>query len=271
VIHEKNVQMMCNSPFIVKLFETFRDEQLLCLLLEPALGGELYATYARRGLHGSEPHARFYVAGVVFAFEHLHGKKVIYRDLKPENLLLTESGHIKLTDMGLCKVVIGKTYTTCGTPDYFAPEMVLSIGHNHAVDWWTLGILTFELMTGRPPFEAPTALQTYHKVQEGINRVRFPKNLPAPCKDLIKRLCSKSPMTRLPMKAGGVGELKKHPWLCNFAWQDMENLALQPPYVPRVSGKRDLQNFFVREQDAPPKIKYVDDGSGWDKDFATSS
>merc|ERR1711948_66281 len=111
--------LMTNSVFIIKLHETYNGAQSLYFLLEPALGGELYATYNRKGFHGSEKHER----------------RIIYRDLKPENLLLTDKGHIKLTDMGLAKFVIGQTYTTCGTPDYFAPELIASKGHTNAVDW----------------------------------------------------------------------------------------------------------------------------------------
>merc|ERR1711988_1747413 len=162
---------MTNSTFITKLWETYNGAQSLYFLLEPCLGGELYATYNRKGLHGSEKHCRYYAAGTVYAFEHLHERRIIYRDLKPENLLLNETGHIKITDMGLAKFVIGKTYTTCGTPDYFAPEVIASIGHTHAVDWWTLGILMFELMTGHPPFESSDPMKTYQKVMQGIDKV----------------------------------------------------------------------------------------------------
>merc|ERR1712217_787881 len=97
-----------------------------------------------------------------------HSKRIIYRDLKPENILLTETGQVKLTDMGLAKVTIGRTFTMCGTPDYFAPEMVRQCGHTHAVDWWTLGVLTFELMSGHPPFQAFSPMQIYSKVIAGI-------------------------------------------------------------------------------------------------------
>merc|ERR1719361_1706997 len=117
VMNEKNILLITNSEFIIKLWETYNGSQTLYFLLEPALGGELYATYNRKGFHGSDKHAKFYSAGVVFAFEHVHERRIIYRDLKPENLLLTETGQIKLTDMGLAKFVIGKTYTTCGTPE----------------------------------------------------------------------------------------------------------------------------------------------------------
>lgn len=168
--------MVTSNLARARLYETYNDEQTMYFLLEPALGGELYATYNRRDFYGKESHAKFYVAGVVYAFEHMHGRKIIFRDLKPENLLLNETGHVKVTDMGLAKVVVGKTYTTCGTPDYFAPEMIQSCGHTRALDWWTLGILLFELMCGRPPFESATPMQTYQKVVKGgINRVVFPK------------------------------------------------------------------------------------------------
>merc|ERR1712018_926270 len=109
--------LMTNSDFIIKLYSTYNSNQVLYFLLEVALGGELYATYNRKGFHGSEKHAKYYIAGVVQAFSHCHDRRIIYRDLKPENLLLCDLGHLKLTDMGLAKFAIGKTYTTCGTPD----------------------------------------------------------------------------------------------------------------------------------------------------------
>merc|ERR1719199_341172 len=186
VISEKDVQLMCDSPFVVKLYETYNSTQSLYLLLELALGGEVYATYNKKGLWGSEKCAKFYVAGTIFAFDHLHDRKIIFRDLKPENLLLTDLGHVKLTDMGLAKVVAGKTYTTCGTPDYFAPELIASKGHTEAVDWWTLGILTFELMVGHPPFESASPMQIYQKVTKGINKVSFPKRLGDNFENIVK-------------------------------------------------------------------------------------
>jgi len=271
VMSEKNIQIMCDSPFVVKLYETFNGEQSLYFLLELALGGELYATYSKKGFHGSEKHAKFYISGTVYSFEHLHEKKIIFRDLKPENLLLTDEGRIKLTDMGLAKVVVGKTYTTCGTPDYFAPELIASVGHTHAVDWWTLGILTFELMAGHPPFESAAPMQIYSKVTKGINKVSFPTKLRGACEDLVKGLCRKEPSDRLPMKKGGTDNIKKHSWFTGFDWTAMKNMTLEPPYKPKVKSKKDIANFSARKEDMPPQVKYKDDGSGWDADFATSS
>jgi len=271
VMSEKNIQWMCDSSFIVKLYETYNGEQSLYFLLELALGGELYATYNKKGFHGSEKHAKFYIAGTVYGFEHLHAKKIIFRDLKPENLLLTDSGAIKLTDMGLAKVVVGKTYTTCGTPDYFAPELIASAGHNHAVDWWGLGILTFELMSGHPPFESAAPMQIYSKVTKGINKVSFPPKLKGSCEDLVKALCKKEPADRLPMKKGGIENVQKHSWYSGFTWEPFKEGTMDAPYKPKVKSKKDIANFSASKEDMPPQVKYKDDGSGWDKDFATST
>eukprot|EP00931_Biecheleriopsis_adriatica_P103473 TRINITY_DN7829_c0_g1_i4.p1 TRINITY_DN7829_c0_g1~~TRINITY_DN7829_c0_g1_i4.p1 ORF type:complete len:803 (+),score=202.33 TRINITY_DN7829_c0_g1_i4:69-2477(+) len=271
VMNEKNILMMTNSSFITKLHETFNGTQTLYFLLEPCLGGELYATYNRKGLHGMEKHCKYYSAGVVYAFEHLHERHIIYRDLKPENLLLTEQGHIKLTDMGLAKFVIGKTYTTCGTPDYFAPELIASSGHTNAVDWWTLGVLIFELMSGHPPFESAYPMQIYAKVTKGISKVTFPSQCSAACKSLIEGLLQNDPSQRLPMKQGGIKNLMTHKWIQDFDWEGMKNMALQGPYKPVVKSKRDLANFSARKEDAPKSLEYIDPGTGWDKEFATSS
>jgi len=272
VISEKNVQFMCDSKFIVKLHECFNTPEHLQLLLELALGGELYATYNKKNFWGQEPKAKFYAAGTVFAFEHLHEKNVIFRDLKPENLLLNNEGRVKLTDMGLAKVVVGKTYTTCGTPDYFAPELIASKGHTDAVDWWTLGVLTFELMSGHPPFESATPMQIYSKVQKGIGKVTFPKKL-KDCKveGLIKALCCANPSDRLPCKKGGVENIKKHEWYRGFDWEKMWNGTEPPPYKPNVKDPKDKSNFNARKEDMPPQVPYKDPKNGWDKDFATSS
>lgn len=271
VISEKDVQLMCDSRFVVQLYETYNGEQSLYFLLELCQGGELYAIYTKKNLWGREDCARFYVAGTTLAFAHLHSKKIVFRDLKPENLLLNENGHIKLTDMGLAKVVFGKTYTTCGTPDYFAPELIASKGHNHAVDWWTLGILTFELLSGHPPFESGAVMQIYQKVKKGINWVRFPAKCRGVVETLIKGLCNSIPTERLPMKKGSIDNIKHHPYYQGFSWEAMEEFEMLPPYQPVVKHKKDIGNFSARRQDMPPQLRYTPDHSGWDRNFATST
>lgn len=271
VMSEKTVQLMCDSPFIVKLFETYNLSQHLCFLLELALGGELYTTYNKRNLWGIESCAKYYVAGTVFAFEHLHSKKIIFRDLKPENLLLNDSGNVKLTDMGLAKVVVGKTFTTCGTPDYFAPELLASKGHTLAVDWWTLGILSFELMTGHAPFVAATPMLVYSKIKKGINKVIFPNKLAGDAESLIKGLCRAVPSERLPLRKGGTQNIKDAAWFSDFSFDDMESFTMTPPHIPTVKSKKDIANFHVSEDDRPPQVPYKDPKTRWDDGFATST
>jgi len=269
VKNEKKILMMVNSPFIIKLYETFNGGQSIYFLMETALGGELFATYNRRKFFGSAKHAQFYTGGAICALEYLHSRRIVYRDLKPENLMITHSGQIKLIDMGLAKVVIGKTFTTCGTPDYFAPEILDHSGHNHAVDWWTVGILTYELMTGAPPFESADAMETYAKIKKGIFQVTFPASCPGPCKSIVRELCQHKAEKRLGVMCGGVRKIREHPWFAGFTWEDFMALTMDPPYKPAVQGCKDVANFKVNQTELPRQIAYTDPGTGWDKDFAT--
>mmetsp|Transcript_51027 Transcript_51027/g.119355 ORF Transcript_51027/g.119355 Transcript_51027/m.119355 type:complete len:809 (-) Transcript_51027:92-2518(-) len=267
ITNEKQCLAICDSPFIIRLYGTFNTDQYLYFLMEAALGGELYLTYQRKGFYGKSRHARFYAAGVVCAFEHMHQRKIIYRDMKPENLLLDTGGHLKLTDMGLAKFCVGKTYTTCGTPEYFAPELIASKGYTHTVDWWTLGILLFELMSGHSPFEATSPVLCYRNIAAGIQKVTFR----APCigavEDLIKGLLAHEPSERLPMRPGGVENICQHSWYHGFDWHAFREHELEPPYKPKVTTPKDLANFDATAADAPEMVHYVDDGSGWDKEF----
>ncbi|CAD7927324.1 unnamed protein product [Amoebophrya sp. A25] len=273
IMNEKNIQLMCNSPFIVKLYQTFNLPAHLCLLLEPVLGGELYHTYHKRKMHGDSTRARFYAATTVKAFAHLHEKQVIFRDLKPENLLLDHEGRCKLTDMGLAKQTAIKTFTTCGTPDYFAPEIIDRKGHHAGVDWWTLGVLVHELMSGHAPFEASQPAQIYAKVRRGVNQVMFPYKESDPgAVEMVKGLLKNEPQERLPMLPGGVDNIRSHSWYQNakFSWPEFEANKMKVPYKPDVKGPTDLSNFKCRTEADMPKhfnMDYKDPGDGWDKDF----
>jgi len=267
VMNEKGILRMTNSPFIIRLAATFNGEDHLHFLLEACMGGELFTVYQRKNLYGSEKHGRFYVACVLRAFEHLHTRQIIYRDLKPENLLLDNSGYCKLTDFGLAKFVIGHTYTTCGTPDYFAPEMVMGLGHTLAVDWWTLGILTYELLMADTPFSSEDAIYTFRKVQCGIEAVSFPGAASWP--SLVRGLCKQEPSERLPMRKGGSRCIEEHEWFRegNFNWKALDARQMIAPYIPTVRSPQDLANFEADSLDAPPEVPYMDPGTGWDRDF----
>ncbi|CAE7257329.1 for [Symbiodinium microadriaticum] len=265
VMNEKQILRMTNSPFIVRLAATFNEMQYLHFLLEPAMGGDLFTVYSRKPLHGSAPHARFYSACVIRAFQHLHQRHIIYRDMKPENLLLDSNGYCKVTDFGLAKFVIGHTYTTCGTPEYFAPEMVLHVGHNSAVDWWALGVLIYECMTGDTPFAASEPIYIFRQIQAGIQAAYFPRPI-GPWADLVKQLCHEAASERLPMRQGGLANLEAHEWYRDFKWEQLSARTLSAPYIP-PSGSESLANFEVEQVARPPCVAYRDPGTGWDRTF----
>lgn len=272
IMNEKRIHFMCNSDFIVRLYATFKDATALYLLVEPALGGELYHTYHKNRFHGSGTKARFYVSAALVALDHLHQKKVLYRDLKPENLLLDHQGVCKMTDMGLAKQCVGKTYTSCGTPDYFAPEIIAHAGYTESVDWWTVGVLTHELLSGHAPFESPNPQQTYAKVRRGVSCVSFPyeKNYPEAV-EYVKSMLNREPAQRLASLPGGIENCKRHPFYTafDFNWDRFLNQTMAVPYKPQVNGAFDLSNFKQREDATPKKfdLEYVDPKNGWDDDW----
>jgi len=267
VLNEKDIMLMTHSPFLVRLAATFNSSQHIHFLLEPAIGGELFTTYQRRNLHGSEKHARFYFACVLRAIDHLHERQIVYRDLKPENILLDAQGYCKLTDFGLAKFLIGHTFTTCGTPDYFAPEMVLGLGHTTSLDWWTLGIFLYELMMGSTPFAAQDTMQVFHNINRGIDKVPFPPR--RSWGTLVKEMCKPDPQHRLPVRDAGIRAVEEQNWFRegSFKWNMLNERKMPAPYKPAVKSPQDLSNFEADDADTTLDIPYKDTGTGWDKSF----
>eukprot|EP00929_Paragymnodinium_shiwhaense_P075812 TRINITY_DN38812_c0_g2_i1.p1 TRINITY_DN38812_c0_g2~~TRINITY_DN38812_c0_g2_i1.p1 ORF type:complete len:779 (-),score=178.98 TRINITY_DN38812_c0_g2_i1:59-2395(-) len=271
VMNERNILMQTDSPFIIKMYEAYESEQFVHLLLEVALGGELLAVYGKHPFHGSEEHARFYVAGIACALEHLHSLKIIYRDLKPENVLLDSQGYVKLTDMGLAKLEVGQTYTTCGTPEFLAPEVVQGIGHTRSADWWSLGVLTFELIMARTPWESNSVMDIYAQINKGLKHSDLPNRMRKPLKEFICGLMKVNPNERLPVKSGGTRALEDARWYKNagFSWAPLRELKLEAPFKPSVTDPRDTSNFSTHKQELPEYVAYVDDGAGLFRSFAT--
>ncbi|XP_035669661.1 cGMP-dependent protein kinase 1-like [Branchiostoma floridae] len=265
IYSEKAIMMSCNSPFITKLFKTFKDTRYVYMMMEPCLGGELWTILRDRGSFDDHT-TRFCTACVVQAFTYLHGRGIIYRDLKPENLLLDQRGYVKLCDFGFAKKIgFGhKTWTFCGTPEYVAPEIILNKGHDYSADVWSLGILMFELLTGTPPFSGSDPMKTYNLILKGIDAVEFPRKIGKNANNLIKKLCKENPSERLGYQKNGMNDIKKHKWFQGFDWDGLTTQSTQPPIVPKVRGPSDTSNFdkYSRETDIPPE-----EMSGWDTDF----
>ena len=191
---EKKILEEISHPFIVNLVGAFQDEKNLFLMMEYIIGGEFFSHLRKAGRFPNDT-ARFYAAEITLVFEHLHGMMILYRDLKPENLLLDKQGHCKVTDFGFAKKVEYRTWTLCGTPEYLAPEIILSKGHGKAVDWWALGILMYEMLAGYPPFYDEDPLGIYQKILEG--KIKFPWHFDRHSKDLIKKLLTADLTKRL--------------------------------------------------------------------------
>lgn len=273
VVNEKRILRAANSPFIVKLLATYNGREHVYFLLEAALGGELFHTYERLRLYGNVELARFYVACCVEALAHLHSLGVIYRDLKPENLLLDDRGYCKMADMGLAKQCSGLTYTVVGTQEYMAPEVINRKGHSFPADWWTLGILLFELLVGHSPFEDPSPEGTCELISKGIQNVSPPRSLKKvpEALSLVYELCHSNPKTRLGCRfpgRHGPEQIRQDPFFAKFCWHSLREQSMEPPYRPEVKGLRDVSNFKEHHaEDAPPDVPYEDPGTGWDDGF----
>uniref|UniRef100_A0A8C0ZI97 cGMP-dependent protein kinase n=10 Tax=Passeriformes TaxID=9126 RepID=A0A8C0ZI97_CYACU len=263
---EKQIMQSAHSDFIVRLYRTFKDSKYLYMLMEACLGGELWTILRDRGSF-EDSTTRFYTACVVEAFAYLHSKGIIYRDLKPENLILDHRGYAKLVDFGFAKKIgFGKkTWTFCGTPEYVAPEIILNKGHDISADYWSLGILMYELLTGSPPFSGPDPMKTYNIILRGIDMIEFPKKIAKNAANLIKKLCRDNPSERLGNLKNGVKDIQKHKWFEGFNWEGLRKGTLTPPIIPSVASPTDTSNFdsFPEDSDEPPP----DDNSGWDIDF----
>mmetsp|Transcript_108653 Transcript_108653/g.308018 ORF Transcript_108653/g.308018 Transcript_108653/m.308018 type:complete len:372 (+) Transcript_108653:189-1304(+) len=229
-----------HHPFIVNLLATFQDETRLYLVLEYVNGGELFSRLRNEG-RLPELEARFDSAEICLAFEYLHSKNVIYRDLKPENLLIDSDGFIKVTDFGFAKVIEDRTWTLCGTPEYLAPEIIQSKGHGKGVDWWALGVLIFEMLAGYPPFYDENAFGIYQKVLKGT--VDFPRHFDMKVQSLVKRLLTHDRSKRYGCLKGGVEDIKGHKWYKGFDWEMLLSRQLKPLYVPKLKAADDTSMF----------------------------
>jgi protein kinase A len=230
---ERSILDRIRHPFIVELYATYQDNLNVYMLLSYIPGGEVFSHLRRAGRFSADV-TRFYLASIILAIEYLHAQNIIYRDLKPENLLLDRMGYLRIADFGFAKIVEDRTFTLCGTPEYLAPEIVLSQGHGKAVDWWALGILAFEMLAGYPPFFDDHPLGIYEKILR--NELAFPGHIDPYAKDLIRGLLTADRTKRLGNLRGGARDVMDHAWFAGVDWGSLERKEIGAPIVPRVAS-----------------------------------
>ncbi|KAK9116976.1 hypothetical protein Sjap_015923 [Stephania japonica] len=239
---ERDILTKVVHPFIVQLRCSFQTKSKLYLILDFVNGGHLFFHLYRQGIF-SEDQARVYSAEIVCAVSHLHKNGIVHRDLKPENILMDVNGHVMLTDFGLAKEIdeSGRSNSMCGTTEYMAPEILLSKGHNKEADWWSVGILLYEMLSGQPPFTHANR----KKLQERIikEKIKLPPFLTSEAHSLLKGLLQKEPDRRLGSGHNGSDEIKKHKWFKSINWKKLEARELQPKFKPDVSGSDCTANF----------------------------
>ncbi|KAH7061055.1 kinase-like domain-containing protein [Macrophomina phaseolina] len=239
---ERRMLQKVKHPFLITLWGTFQDSKNLYMVMDFVEGGELFSLL-RKSQRFPNPVAKFYAAEVTLALDYLHSMNIIYRDLKPENLLLDRHGHLKITDFGFAKEVPDITWTLCGTPDYLAPEVVASKGYNKSVDWWSLGILIFEMLCGFTPFwDGGSPMKIYENILKG--RVKYPPYVHPDAQDLLQKLITPDLTKRLGNLHGGSKDVMNHPWFAEVTWERLAKKDIDAPYVPPVrAGAGDASQF----------------------------
>ncbi|ORZ20694.1 kinase-like domain-containing protein [Absidia repens] len=258
VEHANNERVILRSvdhPFVVKLWDTFQDDTHVFFVMDYAPGGELFRIL-RKNKSFSESTARFYAAEVLLAIEYLHHLDIAYRDIKPENILLDAQGHIKLADFGFSKKVTDLTWTVCGTPDYLAPEIIRSQGYTKAVDWWSFGILIYEMVMGEAPFQAENPVDKYQMILD-CNVTYLPN-----------RMSDDLPTERFGNLKDGADDIKRHPWFKKMDFVKLSKCQVKPPYIPQVKHAGDTSCFQAYSEPSTPYGSIMGDNTDDDDDIA---
>ncbi|CAO2624168.1 Ribosomal protein S6 kinase alpha-3 [Lemmus lemmus] len=238
---ERDILVEVNHPFIVKLHYAFQTEGKLYLILDFLRGGDLFTRLSKEVMF-TEEDVKFYLAELALALDHLHSLGIIYRDLKPENILLDEEGHIKLTDFGLSKESIDhekKAYSFCGTVEYMAPEVVNRRGHTQSADWWSFGVLMFEMLTGTLPFQGKDRKETMTMILKA--KLGMPQFLSPEAQSLLRMLFKRNPANRLG--PDGVEEIKRHSFFSTIDWNKLYRREIHPPFKPATGRPEDTFYF----------------------------
>ncbi|WCJ27858.1 protein-serine kinase 1 [Euphorbia peplus] len=247
---ERDILTKIDHPFIVQLKYSFQTKYRLYLVLDFINGGHLFFQLYHHGLF-REDLARIYAAEIVSAVSHLHANGIMHRDLKPENILLDSDGHVMLTDFGLAKEFDENTRSNslCGTVEYMAPEIVLGKGHDKAADWWSVGILLYEMLTGKPPYTGGNRDKIQQKIVK--DKIKLPSFLSSEAHSLLKGLLQKEAGRRLASGSTGSEEIKRHKWFKGVNWKKLDSREIKPSFCPEVAGKNCIANFEKKWTEMP--------------------
>jgi protein kinase A len=258
ISNEFNILPNLDHPSIISFLNSTYDEKYLYFLFEFVYGGDLF-TLLKVENNLSLEKAQFYAGQIVFVLDYLHSKNIIYRNLKPENILINKNGYIKISDFGLSKVIEDRTYTMCGTPGYLAPEIILNKGYGLSVDWWAFGILLYEMICGVDPFADEDTMKIYENILE--RKIQFSSDFDDKSRSLIKHLLEPDLSKRYGNLKSGVNDIKNHPFFKSMNWDKLLRQEIEAPFIPKIKGDNELKyyNVYPDSDDNAEPIKKEDE------------
>ena len=242
IFNEFNILQEISHPSIISFLGYALDEKYIYLAFEFLEGGDLFTLLKSENNFQIEK-VQFYAGQIVFALEYLHSKNIIYRNLKPENILINKNGYIKISDFELSKKIQDRTYTMCGTPGYLAPEIILNKGYGLSVDWWAFGILLYEMICGVDPFTDEDPIKIYENILEG--KIKFSSDFDDQSKSLIKHLLQPDLSKRYGNLKNGVDDIKNHSFFKSMNWDKLLREELPAPFIPKIKGDNELKYYNV--------------------------
>ena len=255
ILNELDILKNISHPSIISCSGFTQDEKYIYFAFEFIQGGDLFNLLKVENCFSIDK-AQFYAGQIVFVFEYLHSKNIVYRNLKPENILINKNGYIKIADFQFAKVVTDRTYTMCGTPGYLAPEIILNKGHGLSVDWWALGVLLYEMICGIDPFSDDTPMGTYNNILEG--NLKFSSHFDDKSKSLIKHLLEPDLSRRYGNLKNGVNDIKNHLFFKSLIWDKLLRQEIEAPFIPKIKGDNELKyyNVYPEYDDGAESLKY---------------
>lgn len=254
IINELNIVPFLQHPFLLEFLSLFQDEKYLYLAFEFIPGGDLF-TLLKAENRFSLDKSQFYIAQVIYALEYLHSKNIVYRNLKPENILINKNGYIKLTDFELMKKIEDRTYTLCGTPGYMAPEIILNKGYGLGVDWWAVGILLYEMICGVDPFADDSPMKIYENILEG--KIKFTSDFDDNSKSLIKHLVERDISKRYGNLKNGVEDIKNHEFFKSMNWDKLLKQEISAEFIPKIKQDNKL-SYYDFYPDSDEEVEPLD-------------